>query len=347
METKNLTNLETIVPQCTVQDFLSTVVNTLGSYQWPEGSIQCIDPAVTRLVYLYGNRIRGKAEGTWSAKINGTSKLTVNGKERDIVDGTPYSGSLPQLDFELAVINDNKDTPYWAKEFCKSGCNCENLQPASGIAMGNAIIEGSNTGNSLSSWLKNGNAIVDEALLPDATTLSRNAAIVYLALDLIPAEVIQQSGSMFSSMKIDSRDVTVSTRNSVEDEPVPVLIPFYVLEFKFEGKQYHIAMSADGSKILKGQIPPVKESSETPEDIINREMPEKVKQVKMMKWGWLVAVILFFIINLTVAFIVLVAWAIGLWVMKKPINDRIKGLKQQDSINSQKIAQQLKKQLLG
>lgn len=347
METKNLTNLEAIVPQCTVQDFLSTVVNNLGSYQWPEGSIQCIDPAKTHLVYLYGNRIHGKAEGTWSAKINGTSKLTVNGKERDIVDGTPYSGSLPQLDFELAVINDNKDTPYWAKEFCKSGCNCENLQPASSIAMGNAIIEGSNTGNSLSSWLKNGNAIVDEALLPDATTLSRNAAIVYLALDLIPAEVIQQSGSMFSNMKIDSRDVTVSTRNSVEDEPVSVLIPFYVLEFKFEGKQYHIAMSADGSKILKGQIPPVTESSETPEDIVNREMPEKVKQVKMMKWGWLVAVILFFITNLTVAFIVLVAWAIGLWVMKKPINDRIKELKQQDSINSQKKAQQLKKQLLG
>ncbi len=51
-------------------------------------------------------------------------------------------------------------------------------------------------------------------------------------------------------------------------------------------------------------------------------------------------------VNVKIAFVYLIAWAIGLWFIKKPINDRIKELEQDDANDKQATAALLKKQLI-
>lgn len=334
------------VPQITRQEFLQSVSDTLGTYKWPKGSIESIDPDKTRLVYLLGNRFRGKAEGTWSAKVCGTHKITVNNKEVNIADGTPYSGSTPQIGFDLLVIDDNEHTPYWAKKFTKNGFASENFQSYSSVEASGGVIEGKSSENSYSAWAKNSNEIVDRFMHPIATTLSENTAIAYLSLNVLPPEVIQQSAEMFQNMKFSSRDVSVSSRNSVDEDPTPVLIPFYVLEFQFEGKEYYIAMMADKNRTINGQIPPVKDTDKSPQQIVEEEMPDKIKQQKLLKWGWVLAIVLLIITNFSIAACYLILWGIGYWFIKKTINDRIKELEQEEADNTQKTAELLRKQLI-
>lgn len=180
---------------------------------------------------------------------------------------------------------------------------------------------------------------------PIATTLSENTAIAYLSLNVLPPEVIQQSAEMFQNMKFSSRDVSVTSRNSVDEDPTPVLIPFYVLEFQFEGKEYYIAMMADKNRTINGQIPPVKDTDKSPRQIVEEEMPDKIKQQKLLKWGWVLAIVLMFITNFSFAVCYLILWGIGYWFFKKTINDRIKELEQEEADNTQKTAELLRKQL--
>lgn len=345
MKECNIEQVSVAVPQFSKDEFLKDIAATLGTYQWPEGSIECIDPNKTKLVYLWGNRIKGEAEGSWTAKVNGSHKITVNNKEIELKDGTPYSGPIPSLEFDLVAINDNQDTPLWAKGFTTVSFTCENFQPYSYIDASNGIIDGNNTDNPYTSWMKNGNKIVDDYLHPIAVDLSENTALAYIALNVIPAEVVQQSAELFKDMKFNSKDVAVTSRHNVMEEPTPVLIPFYLLEFEFEGKAYYIAMMADKSRTLKGQIPPVKGADKTPQQIAEEEMPDKVKKAKMIKWGWILAVILLIICNMTTAVICLALWFAAKWYFNKDINNRIKELEQQAEEKIKINATLLKKQL--
>ena len=193
--------------------------------------------------------------------------------------------------------------------------------------------------------MKNGNEIVDKYLYSIAVDLSQNTALAYISLNVMPAEVIQQSADLFSNMKFNSKDVAVTSRHNVKEEPTPVLIPFYLLEFEFNGKAYYIAMMADNSYTLKGQIPPIEEPNKTPQQLVEEEMPDKVKKVKMIKWGWILAIILLFICNIAIAVVYLVFWVAAKWYFNKDINNRIKELEQQATENTKKTATLLMEQL--
>ncbi len=344
-ESKITQQVQVAAPQVTQQDFINLNAQKLGSYRWPKGAIESIDPSKLRLVYLWGNRFKGKAEGSWSARVDGSPKITVNNQEVNIKDGTPYSGSFPQVDFDILVINDNQATPEWARKFCKIGFESDNFQPQSYVSASGGMIEGDNSGSPHSAWMKNGNEIIDNYLLPLANDLSKNTAVAYVALDIIPPEIIQQSMSIFNRQDFNSRDVAVSSRNSVTEDPIPVLIPFYVIEYQFEGQTYFMAMMADKKGLVNCKVPGERATGKSPEQIVEEEMPDKIKQVKMMKWGWILAVVALFVVNLTVAVVCLIAWATGYWFMKKPINDRIKEIQDQDTVESKKTADLLRKQL--
>ena len=344
-ENKITQQVQVAVPQVTQQDFINLNAQKLANYKWPKGAIECIDADKLRLVYLWGNRYKGKAEGGWSAKVKGTHKLTVNKQEVNIQDGTPYSGSLPQVDFDILVINENSATPEWAKKFCKIGFESGNFQPQSFVSESGGVIEGDNSGSPHSVWMKNGNEIMDNHLLPLANDLSRNTAMAYLSLNVIPAEIIQHSMDLFDRQDFNSKDVAVSSRNSVTEDPIPVLIPFYVLEYQFEGQTYYMAMMADKKGLVNCRVPSERTTGKSPEQIVEEEMPDKIKQVKIMKWGWILAIVALFVVNFTVAVVCLIAWAAGYWFMKKQINDRIKEILDQDTIESKKTADLLRKQL--
>ena len=126
--------------------------------------------------------------------------------------------------------------------------------------------------------MKNGNEIVDKYLYSIAVDLSQNTALAYISLNVMPAEVIQQSADLFSNMKFNSKDVAVTSRHNVKEEPTPVLIPFYLLEFEFNGKAYYIAMMADNSFTLKGQIPPLKNPIKLHSNLLKKRCLIKLKK---------------------------------------------------------------------
>lgn len=190
--------------------------------------------------------------------------------------------------------------------------------------------------------MKNGNEIIDNFLLPIADDLSKDGAIVYLALDILPAEVVQHSLNMFSKIKFSSCDVKVSSRNSVKEEPELVLIPFYILEFQFEGKNYNMAVMADKQGTFKGTLPIKNDALKTADQIVAEEMPDKLKQAKIIKWCYLLAIVLWFVANFTIAVGYLIAWGIGYWFFKKPIRDRIKKLDKQKADGQQRAKELLK-----
>lgn len=335
------------LPALSKEDFLTVIVDALGTYAWPAGAIESINPSATRLVYLPGYRMRGTAEATWTAKADGTTKLTVNDHEMNIADGRQYSGTIPPVDFDLLVINDNAGTPYWAKDFCTVDFEEAQFAPYSAIAETGGQVEGDSSGNPLMGWAKNGNALVDNAMTGVAEELSENAGIAYMALGILPAEIVAHSMEMFADQKFNSRDVKVQSRNSITEDPTPVFIPFYVLEFQFEGKQYHLAMMADAGGMFKGKVPPAADKGKTPEQIVQEEMPDKVNQLKFLKWGWVLAIVLWLAINFIVALVFLVAWAIGYWFMKKPVDARLKELQSQNRAGQRRNAEMLRRQLLG
>lgn len=335
------------VPTASKEDFLNQIVEHLSSYEWPEGAIECINPDNVRLVYLWGNRFKGTAEGTWSARSGSEVTLDFGGdKKSKIAQGTPYSGEMPKLEFDLVAINDNQDLPYWAQPFVDMSFRSENFQPVSFVEQFGATIAGSCGGNNLSSWMKNGNRIIDNHFLPEASVLASDTAIAYLALGILPANTPMEMLNSLSSMgKFNAVDVQTTMRSSITEEPVPALIPFYLLEFQYQGQQYHLVMMADSRCMLHGKVPPVQGGRPSVDELVDKEAHGLVLASKILRWGWILAVLLLFA-SFKVAFFVLVLWLVAYLVVKGIVNSKKKVYEAQHSRAQQAIADMLRRQLL-
>lgn len=334
------------VPRASRKDFLETMASTLNESNMPEEAIQCLNPDNVRLVYVKGNLFKGMAEGSWSAKVQGNHNINVNGKKADIKDGTVFSGQIPGIPFCLSIINENQATPYWAKFFVKFAFKGEQFMPYSYVASSGGTLEGEDSENAYSTWMKYSNQIVEDFLLYHAEELSQDAGVAYVALNIVSPEVVKQFNTLFKG-KFSSKEVKLtSSRNSVTEDPKPVLIPFYVLDFQFEGNPYFIAMMADVDGAITGQLPPINKNPKTPEQILEEEMPDKVKKTKIIKWCWLLAIVLFLLTSFKIALVYLIAWAIVYTIYDRPVKRRFHELLLKDVDRSSRIKEKLKKQLL-
>ncbi len=351
-ETDKQQQMQVAVPYATKQMFLSSIVDMLSNYNWPNGAIKCINPNNTKLIFLYGNRIKVNVEGDYTAKVDGEYLIAINDQKATIPNGMMYNGTIPKTPYEFILINENNSTPEWAKKYCQLCFECKSFQPISYVEQAGGIKVGDNSDKSLQSWVKYGDLIIRDFSYQLANQLSKHSLTAYLALNVLPKDVIMNASSLLNDNNFPSRDVVAHTQYYETEAPSPVLVPFYLLEFSFEGKEYHISMAADKNyaQHIKGQIPPVK-IKETeiikPLQIVEKEMPEKYKQVKMVKWCWVLAIVLFLIANFKIAFIYLIAWYICYQIIKKPINKRVNEIVQQIMDKNKEKAEMLKKQLLG
>lgn len=332
-------------PQISKEEFIEIIVNDLSDYQWPNGAIECMNPVNVKLVYILGNLFVGTAEGSWSAKVQGNNTITINNKKSVIKDGTPYSGLIPKSEFSLSVINDNQATPEWARFFCKFGFKGDKFMPSSFMASSGGLVEGENSENSFAAWMKNGNKIVDDCFLPMAEKLSKHLGIAYASLNIISPDDLNKT-SIFNDFTFSSRDVTVSTRNSITEDPKPIYIPFYYLDFQFEGKSYYIATMAEPNPVMRAQIPPM-DNTKTPMQLHDEVIPGMKKKAGMLKWGWALAALLLLIFNFKIALVVFVIWVIGYWYYNHSIDVRTKEFKGMEDERIRKNKAKIKKQLLG
>ena len=331
-------------PQISKEEFLEIIANDLSDYQWPNGAIECMNPDNVKLVYILGNLFVGTAEGSWSAKVQGNHTITVNNKKTVIKDGTVYSGLIPKSEFRLSVINDNQATPEWARFFCKFGFKGDKFMPSSFMVSSGGSVEGEDSENSFAVWMKNGNKIVDDCFLPMAEKLSKHIGIAYASLKIISPEDLNKT-NIFNDFSFSSRDVTVSTRNSITEDPKPIYIPFYYLAFQFEGKSCYIAMMAEHNPAMRAQIPP-KDNAMSPMQLLDVEIPEMKKKAGMLKWGWALAILLLLIFNFKIAFVFFIIWAIGHWYYNHSIDVRIEEFKGMEDERIRNNQAKIKKQLL-
>ena len=331
-------------PQLSKQEFLNLIASYADSFHLSQEAINSIDAKNTRLVYLRGNRFRGVAEGTWTAKSATQIELTVNNEKKNIPAGTSYSGKIPSTDFDLLIINDNDATPDWAKDFCKTGFRTDSLLPLSSDGSSDIIIEGDDSSNPFSAWMKNGNGIVDNFLYPYAVDISQNRVYLEVEVGIITPTMAE---SMKDSLgKISSYDVEVSSRHSVNDDPISVLIPFYVLEYQFEGNNYYFAMMADKGGRFTASIPPTSNDFEAEQQAVEKEKESKRQNIKLVKLGWVLVFVVLFVFGFTGGLIYLGLWFVGYLIFKSSAEGQIKALDNKITERKEQMKEALRQQLM-
>lgn len=343
-EVQNNQQVQAAIPDVSKEDFLKRIAVGLGEVEWSDDVIQSIDPNKTQLIYLWGQRFRGTVEGKWEAKISGELKFTIDNKEIKVPDGTAYSCPFSDLNFDLLVIDDNQATPEWAKRFMNIGFLADKFQPMSTVEASGNKIEGENSGDPQSTWLKRGNAITDSFLRPIITEVATSAKAAFKLIDGLPSDFLDD-WSTANSMRVSARDIDFIARNNLTEDPTPVLIPFYVIEFQYNGNTYTIVEMADAGQVVRFTMPQPVQVTETPENIYAKELAEKATMAKLVKWGWLLAIIFLFIAGFFTAIIVLIAWYIFKLIFNKSLEKRDKELQSQfmdrHKIYQEKINRQL------
>lgn len=334
-----------MTPKVSKEEFLKHVINELVASNLDENAVSSIDPSKLQVKYLWGYQYSGSAECNYSARVanNHTVKIEYGSKSYngEIKSGTPVKGHLDDLTFDIVVPSITDKSPYWAERIDMS-LLAENLHEyKEGEIPACDIIDGI-ADSPLDYWLKKGNDVVDKLCTPIAEGVSSNAALIYQDLGIVPLDVAVEIAKSGTLGTIDVVGVSVQTRNKLFTYGNRVLIPFYLLEFEYKNRPQYIVGTTDGSNYLFGNIPMV--THKNPEEILEEEMADKMKTVKMAKYGWIIALLALFVAGFTTAVVLLIVWYVALYILKMPIKKREKELKEEQGKRSLRIEAMLKKQ---
>lgn len=123
------------------------------------------------------------------------------------------------------------------------------------------------------------------------------------------------------------RNFRASTSYNLSHQGKYVLAPFWFVYYNYGGSQYHFLMDGIGERT--SYTYPVNE-----EEVNFVKGKEKIKNI--VKWLWLIAIVLLFAVNFTVALIYFVVWLIGKIIVNKVMNNQIQ--QQLDNSKAQRKA---------
>lgn len=316
-----------IRPIMSKEEFLEKIIVSLQKHNLKEDAIDYIDPSQLSLRYLYGYQFKGNADCSYSYQIASDVEVTINDKKTNIKSGTPIAGKLDNCSFNIAVPCVNSASCSWVESLMKNTPYVV-FDNTIMISNSNTIEEeiiGEYTNDPLDFWVKNSNNLLDNLFYEPAYALASNSVLVYEHLGIIDTDTAAHMISMGSSSKIAVKNLNVRTRNNLQEYGQKVLIPCYVLEFKYKEDDCFIAAYVCDKNIpYTLRIPEDDSNKLTPEEQVKEEMPEKIKTLKVVNWCWLVALLALFINGLTAAVVCLIIWGVAKWYFKRDINARIK-----------------------
>lgn len=343
----NETNYALIRPSMSKKEFLEKIIVSLQKQNLKEDAIECLDPSQLSLKYLYGYQFKGNADCNYSCLIANDIEITINDKKSKIKGGTPISGKLDNCSFNIAVPCVDSASYPWANSLVKnmSYVVFDNTIAVSDPSTLEEEVVGKYTNDPLDFWVKRSNELLDDMFLLPAHTLASNSAMIYEYVGLIDANTAAQMVSMGATHAIEIKNLNVKTRNNLKEYGQKVLIPCYVLEFQYKGSDCFIAACVSDENVQYAfRIPEGNTNVLTSEEQVQKEMPEKIKILKIVNWSWVIAILVLFTIGFTAALICFAAWGIAKWYFKKDINARIKDLENKKAITAENLKNKLYKQ---
>lgn len=344
MESSNIVLLR---PAVSGEVFLKKVVDILHEENIAEDAISSIDPSKLALKYLTGYQYKGMADCDYSAQTASDLEVTINDNKKTIKSGTPISGSVDNIAFDIVVPCPTKDERAWVRQMCDR-LGYATYGDSITIPDTNAVEEeaiGDFSVNPLDFWVKYSNAILDDMFSEPAYETASNSVLLYEDLGLISPEMAAEMLKMGVSSSINITNLKVKTRNSLQEYGKKMLIPCYVLEFQYNGKDYYVAACACEADLPYIYHLPVQALVDiTPEEQVEQEMPQKVKTLKLVRWGWIIAVAAVFI-NFVLALVCLALWYGAKWYFTRELNVRAQEIENARAEASANIRKKLEAQL--
>lgn len=335
------------LPEVTKDEYMQLVGKKLMDSPIRLDALKNIDASKFQLKYVWGYRYTGTFDCNWSCQVARDCKFSINSYETEFKQGTPISGDLEQNRFDIVQPIIDESSPNWLKTMALYNIPAKNLLPYKGTEVSEDDIVKPIDTSALEFWVKYGNGIIDRHCLPIVNTVASNPIYVMEKQGIIPTDEaisFMQATADMDISGIQVENYSVKSRNNLTSYGEPVLLPYYVLDFEFENNNYFIVGPANDSGFIISSVP-LRKVASSPELQAEQEMPEQSKKVKWMKRaGWL-AILIFFITNLTVTLVYLIAWAAGTFMLKKNIKDRAKQIKKEWESDKETIKKELSKQL--
>lgn len=340
-------------PQISEQQFLKGMVKRLKSQFFQDGAIESMKPSGLKLKYVWGYQYKGVIDGMWSGQVSGDHSVSLDNWEVELKAGTPVGSDFNNLRFNIVMPG----FPQGDKHLAVIGQKMIEVGQALSLDDVNLIpydesanippedIVGDLADSPAEYWQKHCNKMTDRIGMGYAETMGENIGIILGLTGKLSADKAAQLASMESNSSFHTqhlRNLTVKTRSTLEAYGNKVLIPYYVLDYEFKGEDYFLMEFANGGGLSHCTAPLRKKPD--PAAQVAAEMPDKVKTLNLLKWGWGLAVLVFFILNFVSALVVLALWGGAYWYMGKPVRDRKTELERDINLNEEANARKLSAQ---
>lgn len=340
-------------PQISEQQFLKEMADRLKSEYFQDGAIESMKPSGLKLKYVWGYQYKGVIDGRWSGQVSGDLTVTFNNKEVKLNAGTPVGSDFDNLRFNIVL----PCIPQGDKHLAVIGQNMKEVGRALSLDDVNLIpydesanipqedIVGDLADSPAEYWQKHCNKVTDHIGMGYAKIMGENLGIILGLTGKLSVDEAARLASIESDRSFHTQhlgNLTVKTRSTLEVYGNKVLIPYYVLDYEFKGEDYFLMEFANGEGLGHSTAPLRKKPD--PAAQVAAEMPDKVKTLNLLKWGWVLAVLVFFILNFVSALVVLALWGGAYWYMGKPVRDRKAELERDIKLSEEANAQKLSAQ---
>lgn len=318
---------EFIIPQTTdKKTFLKIALDYMKEHNVPAEAYKNIDPSKITKYYIPAFGFQGSIDAKWKCEYNGSTEITINNLNKNILPGTPMSGEISGYNFEAflmgASAGQNKDD-IWAEKFAFPIPTDKATKIDDISKLDNDAFTFLPSDDSLKVWNDKGQSLCDYIAQQQAEINISNPIALWASLGIISQAdatmLYNQMGQHMGNSTPPTRNWDIYSRSNLAQKPIDALIPVWYLSFKFENNTYYIAATAENNNGITCLLP---SSSQSSEDIIeNDAIIDAKKKSKYTKLAGFLAIPLFFIANFIVALIFLVAWFAAYKYFDKQVNN--------------------------
>lgn len=283
-------------------DFENALTNNLIEQDYvPKDIFQCINPENVIRAYLPMYLFEGKYQSSWSCKVAvETTELRANAsgdkiKNKKVKKFTPHTGTSQGNFAFLCLAYEGKDIPEelrtFSAQFPYNSLSSKEYDPVflelDGTSDTPLTTVPMDTDADLV-WSKYGDSLVKQLAYENAEE--------------------QLSGE-------EVKDFKASNSYELKNNGRLVLAPFWFVYYTYNNEKHYFIMDGLGENVA-GSTPVDQEEVKFVND------KEKIK--KIVKWLWILAIPLIFIVDFATALIYAIVWFISKFIVNKVMNKQIK-----------------------
>ena len=286
-----------IVFRTNEKDFENNMVKNLIERDYvPKDIFQCINPGNVIKAYLPMFLYEGRYQSSWSCKVAvEVNEVVASGnsvRNKTVKKFTPHTGTSQGNFAFMCLAYEGKDIPEelrsFSKQFPYNVMASKEYDPALlGLDSGDSPMTMAVDSDTDLVWNKYGDSLVNELACKNAR-------------EQLSGEEIQ--------------DFRASNSYDLKHNGRYVLAPFWFVYYTYNNEKYYFIMDGIGENT--GMTTP-----SDPEEVKFVEGKERIN--KIMKWAWILAIVLLFAGLIVGAIIYFIMWWLGKKIVKKVVNSKI------------------------